>query len=127
MKKNILIAVAIVFTGCFAANAQGPQQMSMEDRVKMVMEKLNAGLKLTPAQQPLTDSAFTNYYRAMQKLREGLPQGERPDQTEMQKIRTSRDENLKKIFTDEQYKKFKDEVEATLRPQRPNNGGGSRK
>jgi periplasmic protein CpxP/Spy len=127
MKKKFFLAIAIVFAGCFAANAQGYQQMSMEDRVKMVMEKLNTGLNLTPAQQPLTDSAFTNYYRAMQKLREGLPQGERPDQAEMQKLRAARDENLKKIFTDEQYKKFKDEVEATLRPQRSNNGGGGSK
>src|SRR4030088_3272894 len=124
MKKKFFLAIAIVFAGCFAADAQGYQQMSMEDRVKVVMEKLNTGLNLTPAQQPLTDSAFTNYYRVMQKLREGLPQGERTDQAEMQKLRAARDENLKKIFTEEQYKKFKDEVEATLRPQRSNNGGG---
>jgi len=93
--------------------------MSIEERMKTVMEKLNTGLKLTPEQQPLTDSAFTNYFRAMQKLRQGLPQGERPDQAQMQKLVAERDEKLKTIFTDDQFKKFKDEVETTLRPQRP--------
>lgn len=120
MKKQILLLAAIVITGSFAANAQGGgQRMSIEERMKTVMEKLNTGLKLTPEQQPLTDSAFTNYYRAMQKLRQGLPQGERPDQAQMQKLVTERDEKLKTIFTEEQFKKFKDEVETTLRPQRP--------
>ena len=120
MKKQILLLAAIVITGCFAANAQGGgQRMSVEERMKTVMEKLNTGLKLTAQQQPLTDSAFTNYYRAMQKLRQGLPQGERPDQAQMQKLVAERDEKLKTIFTEDQFKKFKDEVETTLRPQRP--------
>jgi hypothetical protein len=34
-----------------------------------------------------------------------------------------RDDKLKAIFTPEQFKKYKDEVEATLRPQRPQGGG----
>ena len=120
MKKQILLLAAIVITGSFAANAQGGgQRMSIEERMKTVMEKLNTGLKLTPEQQPLTDSAFTNYFRAMQKLRQGLPQGERPDQAQMQKLVAERDEKLKTIFTEDQFKKFKDEVETTLRPQRP--------
>ena len=36
----------------------------------------------------------------------------------------ARDEKLKKIFTADQFKKFKEEVEATLRPQRQGGGGG---
>lgn len=120
MKKQILLFAAIVITGTFAANAQGGgQRMSIEERMKTVMEKLNTGLKLSPEQQPLTDSVFTNYYRAMQKLRQGLPQGERPDQEQMQKLVAERDEKLKTIFKEDQFKKFKDEVEASLRPQRP--------
>ena len=120
MKKQILLFAALVITASFAANAQGGgQRMSIEERMKTVMEKLNTGLKLTPEQQPLTDSAFTNYFRAMQKLRQGLPQGERPDQAQMQKLVAERDVKLKTIFTDDQFKKFKDEVETTLRPQRP--------
>ena len=119
MKKQILLLAAIVITGSFVAHAQGGgQRMSIEERMKTVMEKLNTGLKLTPEQQPLTDSVFTNYFRAMQKLRQGLPQGERPDQAQMQKLVSERDEKLKTIFTEDQFKKFKDEVETTLRPQR---------
>ena len=120
MKKQILLVAAIVITWSFASNAQGGgQRMSIEERMKTVMEKLNTGLNLTAVQQPLTDSAFTNYYRAMQKLRQGLPQGERPDQEQMQKLVAERDEKLKAIFKEDQFKKFKEEVEQTLRPQRP--------
>jgi len=32
-----------------------------------------------------------------------------------------RDDKLKAIFTDDQYKKYKDHVEASLRPQRNRN------
>jgi protein CpxP len=39
------------------------------------------------------------------------------------KLMEERDEKLKKIFTDEQYKKWKDEIEPTTRPQRQ--GGGN--
>lgn len=120
MKKQILLLAAIIITGSFSANAQGGgQRMSIEERMKTVMEKLNTGLKLTAEQQTLTDSVFTNYYRSMQKLRQGLPQGERPSQEQMQKLVAERDEKLKTIFKEEQFKKFKDEIETTLRPQRP--------
>ena len=42
----------------------------------------------------------------------------------MQKLQAERDDKLKKIFTDDQYKKWKDEIEPTTRPQRGGNGGG---
>ncbi len=51
----------------------------------------------------------------MSKIREGLPAGEGPDRAVFEKLRTDRDENLKKIFTEEQFKKFKDEIEPGLR------------
>ena len=49
--------------------------------------------------------------------------GAQPDRdkmrAEVQKLNGERDEKLKKVFTADQFKKFKDEIEATLRPQRP--------
>ena len=61
---------------------------------------------------------FTDYYKAMDKLREGLPQGERPERTEVEKLSADRDEKLKKVLTEDQFKKFKDEIEPALRPRR---------
>ncbi|MGH2564547.1 MAG: hypothetical protein ACRDE5_08540, partial [Ginsengibacter sp.] len=53
------------------------------------------------------------------KMREDArASGNRPDRSVFEKMRNDRDEKLKAIFTDDQYKKFKDEVEPTMRPQR---------
>jgi hypothetical protein len=42
---------------------------------------------------------------------------------EMEKMNTDRDDKLKAVFTAEQFKKFKDVIEPTLRQRR---GGGGR-
>ncbi|MEO6316927.1 MAG: hypothetical protein ABIU63_11695 [Chitinophagaceae bacterium] len=127
-KKMILLATAAMIT-LFAANAQGGgmQRMPVPERVKMVMDKLT-DFKLDKDKTAATDSAFTNYFtsqeKAMQDMRAG---GAQPDREKMmetrKKLSGERDEKLKKIFTEEQFKKWKDEIEPTTRPQRP--GGGS--
>ena len=38
----------------------------------------------------------------------------------MLKLNIDRDEQLKLIFTDDQFKKWKDDIEPAMRPQRPN-------
>jgi periplasmic protein CpxP/Spy len=83
----------------------------------------------------LTDSAFAAYYKAQDKMREEMMAGGgTPDRDamreKMQKFAAERDDRLKKIFTDDQFKKWKDEIEPSLRPQRPGgggNGGGNTK
>ena len=84
------------------------------------MVKITPALALTAEQQPKADSAFTQYYRSMQTLREGMQPGSRPDRSQFEKLTIERDEKLKAVLTPDQYKKFKDEVEETLRPQRGN-------
>ncbi|MEO8763210.1 MAG: hypothetical protein ABI416_02940 [Ginsengibacter sp.] len=51
--------------------------------------------------------------------------GARPDRSEMEKRVNERDDKLKSIFSDEQFKKFKSDVAPTLRPQRPQGAQGS--
>ena len=95
------------------------QRQTVEERVKNVMEKLKSPLKLDDAQAKKTDSVFTTYYSAQQKMMEEMRgSGTRPDRSVFEKVKTDRDEKLKTIFSADQYKKFKDEVEETLRPQR---------
>jgi hypothetical protein len=113
---SMLLAVVMV------ANAQGPQRRTVEERVKAAMEKATPALSLNATQVPQTDSVFTDYYRAMDKLRESMQPGTPPDRTVFEKLSADRDEKLKKFFTEDQYKKWKDEVEPSLRPQR--RGGG---
>jgi hypothetical protein len=54
----------------------------------------------------------------MDKLRESMQPGTPPDRSVFEKLVTDRDEKLKGIFSADQFKKFKDEVEPALRPQR---------
>lgn len=130
MKKKILLFSACALLSFCAVNAQGGgMRMSVPDRVKMVMDKL-ADFKLDKDKTALTDSAFTDYYRAGQKMREDMMAGGgQPDRDamreKMKKFADERDDKLKKIFTDDQYKKWKDEIEPSLRPQRPAGGGNN--
>jgi len=133
MKKKILLFSAFALLSFCAVNAQGGgggmQRMTVPERVKLVMDKL-ADFKLDKDKTALTDSAFTEYYRGGQKMREeAMAAGGQPDRDamreKMKKLADERDEKLKKIFTDEQYKKWKDEIEPTTRPQRPAGGGNN--
>jgi periplasmic protein CpxP/Spy len=135
MKKSIILAVAIVLIGFLGAQAQGGQgggggfqRRTVEERVKSVMEKLG-DLKLDKDQTVKADSAFTESFRAQDKAMEELRAGGgQPDREKMretrQKLVAERDEKLKKIFTEAQFKKWKEEIEPTTRPQRGGGGGG---
>jgi protein CpxP len=133
MKKKIFLFAALALLTFFAVNAQqgggGGMRMSIPDRVKSVMDKLT-DFKLDKDKTALTDSAFTNYYTAAQKIRQdAMAGGGQPDRDamrdKMQKLSAERDDKLKKIFTDDQYKKWKDEIEPTTRPQRQGGGGNN--
>ncbi len=115
MKVKIFFISLFLIGGMMAKAQNDPPRRTVEERVKMVMEKLTPGLNLDKDQQSKTDSTFADYYRSMNKIREGLPAGERPDRAVMDKLRTERDEKLKTIFKEEQFKKFKDEIEPSLR------------
>lgn len=127
MKQTIGLLFICLIAGSFAAQAQqgnrGGQRRTVEERVKATLDKLTPALKLDNAQVTQTESAYTTYYKDMEKLREGMQPGTRPDMTAFRKLNTEREEKLKKIFTEEQFKKFKDEVEPSMRPQRRGNNG----
>ncbi|HUP14105.1 MAG TPA: hypothetical protein VM187_17915, partial [Niastella sp.] len=127
-----ILLLAIAVTGTFAVQAQGQgsggfQRRTPEERLKQVKEKL-VDLKLDGDQTTKSDSTFIEYFRAQSKMMEDMRAGGgAPDRDamreKMQKMNADRDEKLKKIFTDDQYKKWKDEVEPALRPQRGGGGG----
>jgi protein CpxP len=135
MKKAIFL-LAIAITGVLAVQAQGGgpggggfQRRTPEERLKMVKEKLT-DLKLDKDQTAKSDSAFLGFYKAQDKVFEDMrAAGGAPDRDamreKMQKLAGERDEKLKKIFTEDQFKKWKDEIEPTTRPQR-GGGGGNR-
>ena len=126
MKTKTTMFIALLFAITIHANAQGMQRMTVEERVKTTMDKMTTPLNLDTAEQSKTAAVFTDFYTSQNKMREDArASGTRPDRSVFEKIMNDRDDKLKAIFTDTQYKKYKDEVEATLRPQRQQDGGGT--
>jgi len=130
MKKAILLLV-IAISGVLAVQAQGGgggyQRRTPEERLKMVKEKL-IDLNLDKDQTAKSDSAFLDYYKAQDKIFEEMrAAGGAPDRDairdKMMKLAGERDEKLKKVYTDEQFKKWKETIEPTTRPQRGGGGG----
>ncbi|MEP7080898.1 MAG: hypothetical protein ABI784_09215 [Ginsengibacter sp.] len=121
MKTKITFLLSFILIATASVFAQNFQRPSVEERVKGIMEKM-APLNLDASQLTKTDSVFTQYYRMQNNMMDSIrATGERPDRSVFEKIMGDRDAKLKAIFTDAQYKKYKDEVEATLRPQRKSN------
>lgn len=120
MKTKLIVLVALILTAATTGiYAQGMQRRTVPERVKAAMDKITPALNLNASQQAQTDSVFSDYYTAQMKMFENArTSGERPDRTQFQKLADDRDAKLKTIFTDEQYTKFKNEVEESLRPQR---------
>ncbi len=125
MKKQILLLVAAVMVSIATVNAQGFQRKTVEERVKETMDKI-ADFKLDKANSDKAESAFTTFYKAQQKMMEDMMAGGgQVDRDAMrasrQKLADERDAQLKLIFTEDQYKKWKDEIEPSMRPQRGGN------
>lgn len=119
MKTKITLLFAFILIATTGIYAQGMQRRTVPERVKMTMDKITPALSLNETQQASTDSVFTDFYTAQMKMfQNARSSGERPDRSQMQKLMDDRDTKLKAIFTDDQYTKYKNEVEATLRPQR---------
>lgn len=109
-------------TGAIVLGQRGGR-MSVEERVALAHNKFDSAFKLEPAKLALTDSAFATYYRAQAaKLAEIMGAGARPDRDAMSEamkpIADKRDEQLKSVLTEAQYKVWKDELEAALNPRR---------
>jgi hypothetical protein len=131
MKQLLVTTVALLTFSMttFAQGGPGGQRMTLEERVKMVMDKLT-DFKLDKEKTKKTEAAFTDYYTSQQKMREemmgsGTPPDRDAMREKMQGFAKDRDEKLKAIFTEEQFKKWKDEIEPSLRPQRPGGGGNN--
>lgn len=131
MKKTILF-IAVALVSVITTRAQGGgggQQRTPEERLKQTMERL-ADLKLDKDQTEKTTTVFKEFYEARQKMMEEMRAGGgQPDReammSKMQKMNDERDEKLKKIFKEDQYKKWKDEIEPSMRPQRQGGGGNN--
>lgn len=117
MKSKITLLLVFVFTMIVNTQAQQGQQMrrTPEERAKIIAQRLTDSLKLSPEQQKSVETAYLQSNQTMDKIREGLPPGERPAKEDMDKINNSRDEKLKMTLTPAQFKRLKEEIEPSMR------------
>ena len=127
MKNKLGLLLVLLFAGIFSLQAQqqGFQHHTVEERVKSTMDKISDSLQLSAPQQTDAAHTFTDYYQAMEKMREGLAPGTRPEKSDFEKITADMDAKLKAIFTEQQYKKFKEELEPAMRHSRGDKPQGS--
>jgi hypothetical protein len=123
MKKQlVLVAFAAMFS-ITVANAQGGggQRITPEERIKLTIEKM-APLNLDAATKTKSDAIITDFVNEQQKAMDEIRAagGDREAMGAKRKeLADARDVKLKAIFTEAQYKQWKDEIEPSLRPQRP--------
>jgi hypothetical protein len=107
----------------------GGQRQTVAERVARVHQKFDSTFHFATEKQAKIDSAFAEQYRAQDKMREEMrgsfTPGQQPDpavmqtmRDKMQELAIARDEKLQGILSETEYKKWKDELEPSMRPQR---------
>ena len=124
MKKQIALLLTTALLSFTAVNAQGGgQRQTPEERTKATMEKL-APLNLDAEATKKTEAIFVDYNTTWQKTMEEMRASGSIDRDAMMAKRKEqldvRDVKLKAIFSADQMKKWKDEIEPSMRPQRGN-------
>ncbi|MEP7106439.1 MAG: hypothetical protein ABI760_00625 [Ferruginibacter sp.] len=128
MKKQFVLMAVAALLSITAVNAQGGggQRMTPEERTKATMEKLVV-LNLDTASKAKTEAVISEFNNAQQKARDEMRASGTMDRDAMMAKRKvladARDAKLKAIFTPEQMKKWTEEIEPSLRPQRGNGPG----
>ena len=122
MKKQILLIAIFLFAGLSSLTAQeARQRLSVEERTKAAIEKLTP-LNLDEESKNKTSVVLKEFFeeqeKAMKEFRESGNADRETIRAKRQELAAARDKKLKKIFTAEQMKKWLEEIEPTLRPQR---------
>ena len=124
MKKHlVLLAFASLFAFSSAmAQGGGGQRMTPEERTKVAMEKM-AVLNLEADATSKATVIINDFYKAAQTAMEEMRASGSTDREAMMAKRKTladeRDSKLATVLTADQMKKWKEEIEPSLRPQRP--------
>lgn len=134
MNKRFLITLTIALSLSGAAFAQpgggGFQRMTVEERVTRIHNKLDSAFKLGPEIFKVLDTALTLLYKQQDAKRQELMAGgpgsvdRETIQAEMKKFSDAQDEILKAVLNKDQYEIWKEKIQPSMRPQRPQGGGG---
>lgn len=128
MHKLLLTTTAVLFFSF--SNAQEPpgpgkppSQPSLEDRLKHTSELLKKEINSSGEQQKKLEEIFKEFFKAEDKIRKENPPPPPPPpdpklKAAMDKLVKDRDEKLKKLMSEEQFRKWK-EAEKKMGPPRP--------
>lgn len=123
-KLILLASLFLIYTGVLYGQ---PNRNKVEDRVEKVIARFDNVLKLDKNTSSAVALIFTDFFTAQDRLRENiqgpassLAQGfARQDfqsvRKQNEKIIEERDDKLKKLLTSDQYKKWIDEIEPSLK------------
>lgn len=129
MKKSIIISLLLIATGSMPVLAQGGgfQQRTPEERLKPIHFKLDSAFKLEAATMAKVDSVFLAAFKESDKMREEFMNSGSQDfaamREKMRPINDARDEKLKPLLGEANYKIWKEQIEPTTM-RRPGGGGG---
>ena len=133
MKKQLFLMVFAAAVSITSVNTQGGgnfQRRTPEARLKVVHDKLDSAFKLEAAVMTKVDEIFLTFYKDSDKKMEEIRSGGGGREEMMaarQKLVEERDQKLKGVLSEAQMKTWKDEIEPSMRPQRPGGGGGGGK
>jgi hypothetical protein len=129
-KMSFMLLASFAMAATVSAQPGGGfQRQTPEERVAAIHHKLDSAFKLSPENLTKLDTALTVLYKAQDaRMKEIFASGERPDRetmmAERKKYSDARDEIIKAVVTEEQFKIWKDTIEPSMRPQRPPGAGG---
>ena len=121
MNIKIGLLGIMMLSGVMMANAQGGgggMRRTPEERTKRIVDTLATVFKLDQDHQTQATTVFVDFYKSMTSMGQGASPEDR------QKLTADRDDKLRKVLGEDQFKKFKDEIEPAMRQRRPGGGGG---
>ena len=130
--KKILLAFGVLClnAGLHAQPPGTPKPPTIEERIKHTNDILQKELQLNAKQKVAIEASFKIFFTAEDKLRKDHPATMPPVadskiKVQMDKLSKERDESIKKVLTDEQYKKYL-EAEKKMRPPMPGKNGNGK-
>lgn len=122
MKKQIFLILLVFITTAGSIMGQEMVEQKPNVHAKETYFKLKADLNLVGEQDAKVYQVFEDYYTTQMKIKEEMRLGGNTDaermKDNMQRVAGARDAKLKVILTEEQMKKWVNEVEPAMYPQR---------
>jgi hypothetical protein len=126
MKTLILLTAITAFlllgvTGYSQPGQEGMQQPSVENRLKMIDEKICQSLNLNNTQKKEVTAAFKEFFIERDKLINKENPSARPEKSKIDALKKTRDEKVKKAIPESKYTQYL-ELEKNLRPKATQGG-----